>query len=500
MSPVAVASVMHGNAPLSILERVSYRRDEIEAVLAELAGFPGITGATILSTCNRTEIYGDFTGPVDPHRLAWFLAESRGVCWADLRPVVRMASGRDVAHHLFRVASGLESLVVGEREIQGQVRSAYALAREARSLGSQLEGLFRWAVRVGRRVRRDSAFGNSGASIGRRSVEVAERAAGGLIGRQALVVGAGKISEAVVRRIQEEGACLAICSRKEQRAIRVAGLDAGTLPLTELWRGLEEADVVICCTAAPGPLIGQDAVQAAMERRATRPLIIVDLSMPRNVDPSVRSLPGVRLFDLEDLGREGLDNASTLGEASKAAEEIVDEETDRYVAWMASQEAGPIISALRKKVEEVFEREFRERFHGYPTVDEELVRPAIRSAVAKLLHGPTVLVKEAAVAGDSRLLADICRAFGLGSVGSLPVSSSLASSDESALDATSVQGEALEHTESRPTQDAVWSLMRSAELGGTEACASQNEESASRGSGDGNPDSWAQSADGDQRI
>jgi glutamyl-tRNA reductase len=419
MSAVAVASAgaSHHHAPLALLDRLAYRPDELPAALEQLIATAGVRAAVILSTCNRTEVYATFAGPPDAARLARFLAEDRGGEPGALGPALALRTGGDTIRHLFRVAAGLDSMVRFEIEIQAQVRAAAELARGAGTLGMELDGVFRRALSVGRRVRREVAAGAPRRSLGRSAVDEGAAALGGLRGRTVLVLGTGKIATVVVERVRELAAVLLVCSRSRERAGRLAGREGRVLELAGLDRGLAEADLVIACTAAPRLLVEAEQVGRVAAARtiagAAAPLVIVDLAVPRTVDPAVRGVPGALLLDLEDLGQASLQDAARLAAALQAGERLAEEEARRFLAWTAGRQAGPIIAALRQSAEELCERELERALGGRSSIDRVAAGAALHRTAAKLLHGPTVMVKEATAAGDSKQLAALCRMFGL---------------------------------------------------------------------------------------
>ncbi len=348
-------------------------------------------------------------------RLARFLTEDRGVDPGALGSALALRIGGDTVRHLFRVAAGLDSMVRFEIEIQAQVRAAADLARGAGTLGMELDGLLRRALSAGRRVRREVAVGAPRRSLGRTAVAAAAAALGGLRGRTVLVLGTGKIATVAVERVRELAGALLVCSRSQERAERLARREGRALALAGLNRGLAEADLVIACTAAPRLLVDAEQIGhvAAARTMAGVPLVIVDLAVPRTVDPAVRGVPGALLLDLEDLGQASLQDAAPLAAALHAGERIAEEEAQRFLAWTAGRQAGPIIAALRQSAEELCEQELERALGGRSSIDRVTAGAALRRALAKLLHGPTVMVKEAAATGDSKQLADLCRMFGL---------------------------------------------------------------------------------------
>lgn len=413
MSPLAAVGVSYQDAPLQLLELVAYRADEIELSLRSLASLEGLDGAAILSTCNRTEVYAEFSSQQDPRHLAAFLAADRGIPLSELRAVLSLRTGSNaVARHLFRVAAGLDSIALGEDEIQGQVRAAHALALETGACGAELDGLFRWAVRVGRRVRRETPLGLSRRSLARSALDLVTEA-DGLSDRTVLVVGAGKVASAIVARLREEGARLLVCSRTEDRARRLASAGDEVLPLAHLHPGLIAADLLVCCTAAPHLVVDASQLRAAMEHRGGRPLLVVDLSLPRNIDGAIRDIPGVGLIDLQDLGRACIQDAPLLVEAARRGEAIVEQETERFVHRQASRRVDALITALRGMTEELCRAELERSLRGRELVDRETALRALRGALNKLLHGPTMAAKEAAAVEDERRLSDLRRMFGL---------------------------------------------------------------------------------------
>jgi glutamyl-tRNA reductase len=411
-----MAGVSYRDAPLALLDRLAYRPVEVPAALARLLAASGTRRAAILATCNRVEVYASFAGPPDAAALAGFLAQDRAVAPTELRAGVALRTGADAARHLLRVAAGLDSMLLFEYEIHGQVRAAAELARRAGALGGDLGGLFGWAQAAGRRVRREVPVDTPHRSLGHAAVDAGAEllgGPGGLAGCTVLVVGTGKIAAAVAERARQSGAVLLVCGRSGERVQRLAGEKARALPMEGLAAGLAGADLVVACAAVRQPFLGGGALRRAMAARAGRPLVAIDLAVPRSIDPEVRDLPGVRLLDLEGLGRAGVQDAAKLSAAHPIGERIAEEETRRYLAWDAGRAAGPTIAALQRHARELCERELDRAIGSRSTVDRDAAGDALRRVVAKLLHGPLVVAREAAAAGDDRLLADLGRMFDL---------------------------------------------------------------------------------------
>jgi glutamyl-tRNA reductase len=413
VSAIGAAGVSHREAPLSLLDRLAYRPVEVPAALTRLVAASGAREVAILATCNRVEVYARFLGAPDPAPLVRFLAKDRALAPGELRSRVALRVGAEAARHLLRVAAGLDSMLVLEHEIQGQVRAAAELARRAGVLGGDLGGLFDWAQLAGRRVRREVPVDAPRRSLGHAAVDAGAAVLGGLGGRTVLVVGTGKIATAVAERARMSGAVLLVCGRTQERAERLAGDPARALGLDGLVAGFAPADLVVACAAVQRPLLGAGELRQAVTGRTGAPLVVIDLAVPRSIDPGVRDLPGIRLFDLEGLGHVGAQDAARWSDALADGERIVEEETRRYLAWDAGRVARPTAAALQRQAAWLCERELDRAVGACPTLDRAAAGAALHRVAAKLLHGPLVMAHEAAAAGDHRLLADLGRMFDL---------------------------------------------------------------------------------------
>jgi glutamyl-tRNA reductase len=379
MSRLVLVGISHHVAPLEVRARVAFDAGAAAEVAAQLAP------AVCLSTCNRTELYLE----VDD-------AATARAALGDLPGLYELADDA-AALHLFRVASGLDSLVPGEVEILGQVRDAY----EAGTPGPLLDHVFRQALHVGKRVRHETAIAESPSSVAGAAAALAQQVFGDLRGRRGLLVGAGKTAEQAADNLRSRGASIVVANRTQARA---------DVSLERVPEELGAADVVISATSAPGFV-----VDAAQVGRRTQPLLVVDLAVPRDVDPAVGRLDNCFLYDIDDL--ETVVEATLAGRRSEAsrAEAIVAAEAEKFRAWRASLEVVPAIASLRARAEEIRDREL-DRVRGRLTDSE---RHAVESVTArivdKLLHLPTVRLKEAAAGADGRNYADAVRhLFGLG--------------------------------------------------------------------------------------
>jgi len=409
---LALAGVSHHRASLDVRERVAVDLEAAGELSRALATSGGPAHeAVVLSTCNRTELYvaGD-DGIVEHADRA--LLELAGPGAPALSPAAYRLADESAALHLFRVAAGLDSMVPGEGEILGQVREAF----EAGSPGPLLGRTFRMALRAGRRARVETAIGESPASIPAAAAALAEQVFEGLAGRSVVLVGAGRMSDLTARNLRSRGAMIsAVANRTLEHAERLAGsFDARPVSIEELAGPLSVADIVVSSTSAPGFVLGGEAVASVLRARRGRPLLIVDLAVPRDVDPGLGAIDGCFLYDVDAL--ESVVTATLEGRRTEAvhAERIVSEEAERFRAWRASLAVVPAIASLRAHAEEIRAAELARLEGRLPEGDRDVVDTLTAQIVNKLLHLPTVRLKEAAVTADGLLYADVVRhLFGL---------------------------------------------------------------------------------------
>jgi glutamyl-tRNA reductase len=401
LAELSLVGISHHGASLEVRERVALDPDEAAELARELAGEEG--EAVCLSTCNRTELY--VAGPGAEERAAGALSDVEGALY-------RRADD-EAARHLFRVAAGLDSRVRGETEILGQVRAAYALGTP----GPLLDRLFREALRVGRKVRAQTPVGDPAASAASAAAVLAERVLGDLTDRQVLLIGAGEIGEATAGRLVARGAEVAfVANRGEERRARVARrLEAEPLGLEEIPQALAEADVVVASTNSRNHLVSRVEVEQALATRERRPLLLIDLAVPRDLDPEIGTLPYAFLYDVDDLD-EAVGTGTVEGAAARA-EAIVAEEAERFRAWQASRGVVPAIASLRARAEEIRLGELQRagrRLSELSPEERRVVEAMTVQIVNKLLHDPTVRLKEAAAGADGAAYADAVRhLFGL---------------------------------------------------------------------------------------
>jgi glutamyl-tRNA reductase len=393
---VLVVGLSHRTAPVGLLERAAVPTEELTKTLDELHRAETISEVLLLSTCNRVEVYADvarFHPAVA--EISAVLARQAGLPVGDLAEHLYVHFAEAAAEHMFSVASGLDSMVVGESQILGQLRAAYALGTEAGSVGSVLHDLAQSALRVGKRVHTDTEIDQAGASIVSVALDRAVAELGSLEGRHVVIVGAGSmgaLSGATLRR-RATGVNIVVANRGAERAERLAAaLGARAVGLGELPGVIADADVLISSTGATGLVIEA----AAIGDRAHRPLVVLDVALPRDVDPAVRTMLGITYVDLDALRSSG---AVVSDEAVRAATAIVAAELGSYLAEQQQLAVAPTVTALRARANQVIDAELARLYARLPQADDATrreVADAVRRAVEKVLHAPTVRVKELA--------------------------------------------------------------------------------------------------------
>jgi len=410
-----LVGISHRVAPVELRERVALDADDAAALAGELAALGG--EAVCLSTCNRTELYlaGDEALPRVAERAVAALAERSGLDEGELRSVLYRLDDEAAGIHLFRVAAGLDSMVPGEGEILGQVRDAYGAGKP----GPLLDRLFRQAIHAGKKVRTETAIAESPASVSSAAAALAEQVFGDLAGCRVLLVGAGKIGELAARNLVSRGAEIAgVANRSLEKADELAGRFRGrALTLEQIAGELGRVDVVLSSTSAPGHVLTKADVAPRLAERKGRPLFLIDIAVPRDLEPAIHELDGCYLYDIDDL--ESVVAESLAGRRREAgrAEAIVLDEAERFRAWQASRDVVPAIASLRALAEEIRESELdraRSRLERLTDAERRAVEGLTTRILDKLLHVPTVKMKEAAAGADGAEYADALRhLFGL---------------------------------------------------------------------------------------
>ncbi len=396
---VLVLGLNYKTAPIGLLERMAVPADHLAKALASLCKREHVLEAVVLSTCNRVEVYAHVT------RFHGAVADVRNFFseWSGLPPEDFVEATYDyyddrAAEHLFAVTSGLESMVVGERQIHLQVKQAFLCAQSEQACGRVLQGLFRHALTVGRRARAETGISDGAASMVDVGLDAAAGVLGDLRGRVVMIVGAGKMGGMAAGRVRGSADKILIANRSADKASDLAQrVEGDVLPFADLEEGLAQADLVLTSTGASVPIIDQDAVAAAMKRRPARPLVLVDLAVPRDVEPGCSFVPGVTVLDVDTI-RTVTDVGRTGEEAAKARELVV-EAGRRFAAWRRSVRVEPTIAALRDRAESVREAEldrFNARLADLDPREREAVEALTKGIVNRLLHEPSVRLKSIA--------------------------------------------------------------------------------------------------------
>ncbi|TQM15591.1 glutamyl-tRNA reductase [Pseudonocardia kunmingensis] len=418
---VLVVGLSHRSAPVQVLERAAVGATEVPKLLDELLRAPHVSEAVLLSTCNRIEVYAvvdAFHGGLAD--VSAVLARHAGMPLTELTEHVYVHYAGSAVQHLFAVSSGLDSMVVGEAQILGQLRTAYATADAAGTVGRTLHELAQHALRVGKRVHASTGIDTAGASVVSEALADAATALGGdLAGRRVVIVGAGAMGALAAAHLRRAGAAdIVVLNRSVERAERLAentraqGTPARGAGLDALGAELAAADLLVACTGAVGTVVELEPVAAAVAERGGRPLAVCDLGLPRDVDPGVAALPGVSVIDLVALQRRLA--TGERGSAVAAAQELVAEEAQAYLAAQRSAEVTPTVTALRRRASEVIDAELLRLDSRLPDIEpgvrEEFGR-SVRRVVDKLLHTPTVQVKRLAEGPDGDSYAAALRAL-----------------------------------------------------------------------------------------
>lgn len=418
--------INHNTASVELREKLAIPERDLPAMLERLMGRPVVQEAVILSTCNRTELYCAVESETETQaeeELTSFLAGVREIGRGIENHLYSFADGAAVAH-LMDVSAGLDSMILGEYQILGQVKAAYSAAQAARTTGPLLNHLFQSALAAGKRVRTDTEIGRGVFSVGSAAVELATQIFGeSLAGRAVLVLGAGKMSDLTVRHLQASGATsIVVANRTHERAVQLArelGNGACARRYEDLPACLASSDIVICSTSAPHAVVTRPLIETAMRERRNRALFIIDIAVPRDVEASVGDVDEVYLFNIDDLKQVVAEAKGQRLKLVKDAQAIVESAVNDYLVWWRSLDVAPLISAVRRRLETMAADEIariRLRSPGISDKEARAMESAVRATVAKLAHTATEAIKQSAQAGgdmSAERLDAIRSAFGL---------------------------------------------------------------------------------------
>jgi glutamyl-tRNA reductase len=406
---VICLGVSHHSAPLEVRERLAFRSSEILPSLERLRAATGTREGVLLSTCNRTELYL-VEGEHEATSAGWSLLDER--LGRDASGYGYVRRDREAAAHLFRVASGMDSMVVGEAQIHGQVRDAWEASRPAS--GAVLNRLFQCALLVGGRVRSETSLGHGALSVSSAAVQLAKKIFGSLAGRRAMVLGAGEMAELALASLQNEGVRAAVVANRtfERAQALAAQYGATAVHYDEAWNSLVDVDLLLCSTASPHPVVSAARVRDAAEQRGDRPLCILDIALPRDVEPTVASLDNVYLYDLDDLRAVVSANVARRQSELPAAEAVIAGEVEKFWQWVAGLAAVPVLTQFRDEMNRVRERELALAMRKLPDLTPEqraTIEYFSQSLMNKFMHEPSVRLRAAAANGRGLGVVDAAR-------------------------------------------------------------------------------------------
>ncbi|MFP5235652.1 MAG: glutamyl-tRNA reductase [Acidobacteriota bacterium] len=413
---LTVLGVNHKTAPIELRERIAIGREQLPDVTRALAALPGVTECMIVSTCNRVELITALdSAEVD---LTGFLCNQFGLDPALLADHVYQHRDRNAVRHLFRVAASLDSMVVGEPQILGQVKEAYAVARTAGTVGGHLDHLLQGAFAAAKKVRTETEIGSSSVSIASVAVELARKIFGSLQGRTVFLVGAGKMSELAARHLVQQGAgTILVTNRTMERAQKMAQPFKGrVVPFEQIYETAAEADIVITSTGAPNHIFRREHGQAFLHKRKNRPMFFIDIAVPRDVEPAMNKLEGLFVYDIDDLQTVAAAHMQERKSVATDAELIVAGEVERFHERQRSVNAAPAIVALQKQAEELRLAEIRKihaRLGSLTPEQAAAIEALTRGLVNKFLHPPMQALKQAARDNDGTRMEALCEAWSL---------------------------------------------------------------------------------------
>jgi glutamyl-tRNA reductase len=419
---LTLVGVNHKTAPIALRERIAISREDLAETTRALAAVEGVTECMIVSTCNRVELLAAVESPATD--LTGFLHEHFGLDRALLEPHIYQQRDRDAVRHLFRVAASLDSMVVGEPQILGQVKEAFAVARAAGTVAGQLEHLLQSAFAAAKKVRTETEIGSNSVSIASVAVELAKKIFGSLQGRTVFLVGAGKMSELAARHLVQQGAgAILVSNRTQDRAHRMAEQFSGrVIPYEQMYEAASEADIVISSTGAPHPIFRREHGQTFMQRRRNRPMFFIDIAVPRDVDPAMGELEGIFVYDIDDLQAVAAAHLAERTRQASDAETLIAGEVERFHQRQRTVNVAPAIVALQRQAEEIRQAELRRvqaRLGGLSAEQIGAVEALTRGLVNKFLHPPMQALKQAAREGDQVRLDAVCEEWSV-SVGAGP--------------------------------------------------------------------------------
>jgi len=419
---LSLIGVNHKTAPIELRERIAISRDELPETTRALGEMPGVHECMIVSTCNRVEILASVETPATD--LVEFLHQRFGIASAELAPHIYEHRDQEAVRHLFRMAASLDSMVVGEPQILGQVKEAFAVAKASGTIAGQLEHLLQSAFAAAKKARSETGIGSNSVSIASVAVDMARKIFGSLQGRTVFLVGAGKMSELAARHLIQQGAgSVLVTNRTYERARRMAEEFEGpvtpqVIQFEQVYEAASSADIVISSTGAPHHIFRPEHGQAFLQKRRNRPMFFIDIAVPRDVDPAMNKLDGIFVYDIDDLQQVASSHMEERSRQAVDAETLIEAEVQRFHARQRTVNVAPAIVALQRRGEEIRQAEIQ-RLHsrlGVLSVEQlEAIEVLTRGLVNKFLHPPMQALKQAAREGDSAMLDAVCEEWSVSS-------------------------------------------------------------------------------------
>lgn len=413
---LALIGVNHKTAPIALREKIAISREDLPEITRALAAVPGVSECMIMSTCNRVEVVAALESPaVD---LGKFLEGQFRLDGVGLKEHLYLHHDQQAVRHLFRVAASLDSMVVGEPQILGQVKDAFAAARSAGTVGPQLEHLLQSAFAAAKKVRSETEIGSNSVSIASVAVELARKIFGSLNGRTVFLVGAGKMSELAARHLVQQGAgAILVTNRTLARARTMAEeFDGRVIPFEQLYDAASDADIVITSTGAPHAIFRREHGQAFLHKRRNKPMFFIDIAVPRDVDPAMNKMEGIFVYDIDDLQTVAASHMEERAREAKDAEALIAAEVERFHQRQRTVNVAPAIVALQKQGEEIRMGELRRiqaRLGALTAEQLAAVEALTRGLVNKFLHPPMQALKQAARENDAARMEALCETWSL---------------------------------------------------------------------------------------
>lgn len=417
---ILLAGLSHQTAPVEIREKLAFSTTKLEDAYRQLADEKALEGIIILNTCNRTEIYATSRNIAEgEERLRYFLLSHLGIEEDELEKYLYQPNCYDAINHLFRVSSGLDSMILGETQILGQVKDAYQTARDLKASDGVLNTLFQRAIYVGKKVRTETGIDQHAVSVSYAAVELARNVLGNLQDKSVMIVGAGEMGELAARYLISSGVqSIIVSNRSYEKAVEVAaGLGGKAVYFNQLAAEMQHADIVISCTAAKHYVITEEICREVLLSRKGQKILLIDIAVPRDIEPSLENIDGVYLYDIDDLQHVVDSSYRERQKAAESAKYIIKTELDNFNEWLAALYVVPVITGLKAYGERIKENELKRAFNRLGKVSEreqEVISAMANSIVNQMLHFPVVNLKEMAVSNEGHLYAEVVKKlFGL---------------------------------------------------------------------------------------